>query len=333
LRKNLAGEREVNRRGFFVFACGALAARGSRAQRVYRVGFLGTALASGYVREVEWVRSGLRDLGYVEGRNIVVEYRWAEGDPERAKAIAAEFVALKVDAIVVHGVPGALAAVQATSTIPIVMADSADPVAAGLIKSLARPGGNITGSTSFVAEEVGKRLQLIKELVPGIKRAGYLFSAPHPAAVMALNRKQLEAAAGALKVGVEQFEIRDASDLPEAFNAMERARVDAVLINSEPLLNSHAAMIAGLAAVKRIPAVGYASYADAGGMLGYGANRPALYRRTGYFLDRIFKGANAGDIAVERATKFDVVVNLKAAKALGAKVPQSLLLRADRVLE
>ncbi len=301
--------------------------------RVHRIGFLGTAFASGYVREVEWVRGGLRVLGYVEGRNLIVEYRWAEGKPDRVREIAEELVALKVDAIVVHGIPGAIAATRVTSTIPIVMADSADPVAAGLAKSLARPGGNVTGSTSFVREEVGKRLQLIKEIVPGIKRAGYLFSSVHPTGLIALNRKELEAAAVPASISVQAFEVREGADLPDAFNAMGDARIDAVVINSEPLLNSLAGVIAGLAAVKRIPAVGYASYADAGGLLAYGANRAALYGRTGYFLDRIFKGAKPGEMPIERAAMFDLVINVKTARALGVKIPQSLMLRANRVIE
>jgi putative tryptophan/tyrosine transport system substrate-binding protein len=310
-----------------------LAGRAQPAARVHRIGFLGTAFASGYVREVEWIRGGLRDLGYVEGRNLIVEYRWAEGKPERIREIAAEFVALKVDAIVVHGSPGAIAAAQATSTIPIVMADGADPVAIGLARSLARPGGNVTGSTSFVREEVGKRLQLIQELVPSARRAGYLFSSLHPASVIALNRKELEVAAALTSTSVQSFEVHSGSDLSAAFNAMAEARIDAVVINSEPLLNSFAGVIAGLAASKRIPAVGYAAYADAGGLLAYGANREALYGRTGYFLDRIFKGAKPAEMPIEQAAKFDLVVNVKAARALGVAVPQLLLLRADRVID
>jgi len=327
----------MRRREFVVLLGGALGLPlvgfAQLAAKVHRIGFLGTAFASGYVREVEWVRGGLRDLGYVEGRNLIVEYRWAEGKPDRVREIAAEFVALKVDAIVVHGIPGAIAAARLTSTIPIVMADGADPVAAGLAKSLARPGGNVTGSISFVREEVGKRLQLIKEIVPGIKRAAFLFSSVHPAGVIALNRKELEAAAVPMSVSLQAFEIHDGTDLPGAFNAMGDARIDAVVINSEPLLNSLAGVIAGLAAVKRIPAVGYASYADAGGLLAYGANRAAVYGRTGYFLDRIFKGAKPGEIPIEQALKFDLVVNAKTARSLGVKIPQSVLLRVERVIE
>ncbi|MBI2753068.1 MAG: ABC transporter substrate-binding protein [Betaproteobacteria bacterium] len=301
------------------------------AAKVHRIGFLGTAFASGYVRELEWVREGLRKFGYIEGKNIVIEYRWAEGNPERNREIAKEFVALKVDAILVHGLPGALAAARESSTIPVVMADGGDPVAAGLAASLARPGGNVTGSFSFILDEVGKRLQLLKEVLPRMKRVAFLASSVDVA--IGVKRKALEAAAASMNVEVQEFVVREPAELPDAFNAMDKVRHDAALINNEPLLNSHAGVIAGLAAVKRLPAVGYASFADAGGLLAYGANRPALYGRAAYFLDRIFKGAKPGDIPFERAAKFDLIVNLKTAKSLALTIPQSILLRADRVIE
>lgn len=302
-----------------------------KAAKVYRIGFLGIASASGYVRELDWIRGGLRSLGYVEGRNVAIEYRWAEGRPERMREIAAEYVALQVDAILTHATAGALAAAKETSSIPIVMADGADPVAAGLAKSIARPGGNVTGSFSFVFEEIGKRLQLLKDALPGTKRAAYLASSFDP--TLAHKRKALMDAAASLKVEVLEFPIREAADLPDAFNAMEKGRSDAAVINNEPLLNSHAGTIASLAIVKRLPAVGYASFGDAGGLLAYGANRPALYGRAGYFLDRIFKGAKPGDIPFERAAKFDTIVNMKTARSLGLAIPQNFLLRADRVIE
>ena len=267
-----------------------------QAAKVHRIGFLGTAFASGYVSELDWVRAGLRNLGYVEGRNIVIEYRWGEGNSD-------------------------------------VMADGADPVATGLAESLARPGRNVTGSTSFVFEEVGKRLQLLKEVAPRIKRVAFLASSLVPEVVFAPVRKTIHDAAAAMKVELQDFLVREAADLPDAFNAMSKARIDATVINSEPLLNSHTGTIAGLAAVKGLPAVGFASFADAGGLLAYGANRPALYGRAAYFLDRIFKGAKPGEIPFERATKFDLIVNLKTAKALGIKVPQAVLIRANRVIE
>ena len=299
--------------------------------KVYRVGFLGTAFASGYVRELDWIREGLRKVGLVEGKNITIEYRWAEGKPERSREIAKEFVSLKLDAILVHGLPGALAAARETSTIPIVMADGGDPVAAGLAQSLARPGRNVTGSFSFIAEEVGKRLQLLKEVQPRMARVAFLASSVDLA--LDVKRNALRAAAKSTNVEVQEFLIRDPADLPGTFNAMTRAGADGALINNEPLLNSQAGTIAALAAALRLPSVGYATFADSGGLLAYGANRPALYGRAAYFLDRIFKGAPPGDIPFERAARFDVIVNLKTAKALGIPIPKSILALADRVIE
>ena len=308
------------------------AARGQpQVAKVYRVGFLGTAFASGYVRELDWVREGLRKFGLVEGKNIVIEYRWAEGKVARNREIATEFVALKVDAIIVHGLPGAAAAARETSTIPIVMADGSDPVAAGLATSVARPGRNVTGSFSFTVEEVGKRLQLLKEAQPGIKRVAFLASPVDP--VIDPKRSTLRTAASSMDVELQEFLIRDPADLPGTFNAMTNARVEGAVINNEPLLNSQAATIAALAAAMRLPAVGYATFADAGGLLAYGANRAALYGRVGYFLDRIFKGARPGDLPFERAARFDVIVNLKTARALGIAIPQSIRMRADRAIE
>jgi putative ABC transport system substrate-binding protein len=325
----------MRRRRFLGSVGVLLVANRARAQprevKVFQIGFLGIASASGYVRELDWIRAGLRDLGYVEGRNLVIEYRWAEGNPQRMSEIAKEFVSLNVDAVLTHATAGALAAARETSAIPIVAADGSDPIAAGLAKSLARPGGNVTGSFSFTLDEVGKRLQLLKEILPRIKRLAFLASATDP--TLAGKRKALDEAAASMNVTVDDYRIREGADLPETFNAMDKARNDAILVNNEPLLNSHAGTIAGLAAVKRLPSAGYASFADAGGLLAYGANRPALYGRAGYFLDRIFKGAKPGDIPFERAARFDLIVNLKTARSLGLKIPQSILIRVDRVIE
>jgi putative ABC transport system substrate-binding protein len=303
-----------------------------RAANVRRIGFLGTAFESGYVRELEWIRAGLRKFGYVEGNNITVEYRWAESSPARLKELAAELAALQVDVIVTHSIPGGLAARNATSAIPIVIADGADPVAAGLAASLARPGGNVTGSMSFVPEESAKRLQLIKEALPRIKRAAFLASSLNPES-FSLVRKAISEAAASMQVDLQEFMVRELADFPEAFNAMAAARMDAAVINNEPLLNSQVGVTAGLAAVKRLPAVGFVSFADAGGLLAYGANREAVYGRAAYFMDQIFKGAKPAMIPFERATKFDIIANLKTARSLGIAVPRSILLRADRVIE
>lgn len=300
--------------------------------KVHRVGFLGTAFAAGYVRELEWIRGGLRKVGYEEGRNLVIEYRWAEGSAERTQRIAAEFVALKVDAILVHGIPGAVAASRETSTIPIVMADGSDPVAAGLALSLARPSRNVTGSTSFVPEESAKRLELLKEVLPHVRRVALLRSSQPPPAYAAI-RKALDGTAASMKVELREFVVREPAELPDAFRAMDKTAVEGLVVNNEPLLNSQASVIGALASVTRLAAIGYPSFADAGGLLAYGANREALYGRAGYFLDRIFKGAKAGDIPFEQAAKFDLIVNLKTASALGVRIPHEVRLRADRVID
>ena len=299
---------------------------------MYRIGFLGTAYAAGYMRELEWIRGGLRAAGYEEGRNLALEYRWAEGSGERARQIAAEFVALKVDAILVHGVPGALAASRETSTIPIVMADGSDPVAAGLAVSLARPSRNVTGSTSFVPEESAKRLELLKQVLPDVGKVAFLRSSEPPPAYPAIW-KALDGAAASLKIELREFVVRDPGDLPDVFRSIEKAAMQALVVNNEPLLNSQASVIAALASMARVPAIGYPSFAETGGMIGYGANRAALYARSGYFLDRIFRGYKTGDIPIEQAARFDTILNLKTAAALRVKIPQEIQLRADRVLE
>lgn len=325
----------MDRRRFVAAIGGALAAPlASFAQpqgKVWRIGFLGIASASGYVKEIDAIRAGLRDLGYLEGRNLVIEYRWAESSPERLKEMAAELAALKVDAIITHAFPGVRAASQATRTIPIVIADGPDPVAAGFVASLSKPGGNITGSTAFQTELAGKRLELLREVVPRLKRVSVLSNALNANQVVYL--RGMEPTARAMKLELVPFEVRTQEDLPGAFAAMAKQKAEAAVINEDPLLNSYGGAIAALAASHRLPAVGLTTFADAGGLLGYGANRPLLYGRAASFIDKILKGANPGDIPIERATKFDLIVNLRAAKSLGVSVPTELLQRADRVIE
>lgn len=299
--------------------------------KVWRIGFLGVTNASGYVSELEAIRQRLRELGYTEGRNIVIEYRWGEGNPERVRKLAAELVALKVDVMITHSIPGTRAAAQATKTIPIVMADAADPVAAGVVASHARPGGNITGSTSFQPENSTKRLQLLTEVVPRIKRVAALFNALNTNNEVYL--RELEHAAAQLKVELHQFAVTGIEELPGAFAAMGKKGVEAAVIGEDPVLNTNAKAIAALAVTHRVPASGFTNFADAGGLLGYGANRPRVYARAANFVDKILKGAKPGDLPIERATKFDLIVNLKTAKALGVKIPPQLLLRADKVIE
>jgi putative ABC transport system substrate-binding protein len=325
----------MNRRNtvlaLLAFVAAPVASFAQQQGKVWRIGFLGVTSASGYVSELEAIRGRFRDLGYTEGRNIVIEYRWAEGNPERLKKMAAELVALKVDVIIAHSTACVRTAAQATKTIPIVIADATDPVVAGLVASLARPGGNITGSTSFQPENAGKRLELLKEVVPRLKRASVLFNA-----LSGNNEvffREVELAAKQMKVELHQFTVKGIEELPGAFAAMAKMRVEAAVIGEDPLLNTNGGAIAALAVAHRLPASGYTNFPRDGGLLGYGANRPLVYARAANFVDKILKGAKPGDLPIERATRFELVINLKTAKALGITIPQSVLFRADRVIE
>ena len=325
----------MNNRRKIIFALGATALASpltTYAQtKVWRIGFLGTATAAGYVKEIDAIRAGLRDLGYVENKNIVIEFRWAENDPERLKAMAAELVALKVDVIITHALLGARTAADATKTIPIVIADGPDPVVAGLVASLARPGGNITGSTGFQTELAAKRIELLKEVLPRIKRASVLANPQNSSTQVYL--REMETAAKALKLELHEFGVKTVEEFPGAFAAMVKKRVEAVVLAEDPLLNSNLGIIAALAATHRLPSIGITTLPDAGGLLGYGANRPLLYGRAANFVDKILKGTKPGDIPIERATRFDPIINLKTAKTLGIKIPQQVLQRADRAIE
>lgn len=326
----------ITRRKFIVsFGVGALATSlASLAQqqsKVWRIGFLGTASASGYVREMDAIRAALRDLGYMEGRNIVIEYRWAESNPERLRKMAAELVALKVDVIITHSISGTRTAGEATKSIPIVIADSADPVAAGLVASHARPGGNITGSTSFQTEIHAKRLELLKQAVPRLKRVAVLFNALTPP--IAVFFREMEAAARRMNLELHEHKVRGPADFPGAFVAMAKMRAEAAVIGEDPMLNSNGKAIAALAVTYRLPAIGFTNFADDGGLLGYGANRPLVFGRAASFVDKILKGAKPGELPIERATKFELIVNLKTAERLGLRLPPQLLQRTDRVIE
>ena len=329
----LSRRRRVLLRGMGAFvAASALAAFAQKTARLHRIGFLGPGSASGYIREVQAIRDGLRDLGHVEGKNIAIEFRWAEGQMDRLAKMAEELAALNVEVLITYATVGARTALQATRTVPIVVADAIDPVASGLITSYARPGGNVTGSTSFQLEIQGKRLQLLKEIVPRVSRVGFLVNARNPTG-FALFRKSLEDAALLTKVELQEFTIGEAADLPQAFIAMSTAKIGGVVIAEDSLFVSNAGIIGALALTHRIPASGFTHFADAGGVIGYGADRAALFGRAAYFVDRILKGAKPGDLPYERATKFELIVNLKTAKTLGLSIPSTVLVRADRVLE
>ena len=311
-----------------------LAIGAQQAEKVYRIGYLGNVSALAQAERVESLRASLRDLGYVEGKNIAIEFRWAEGRSERLPELAAELVRLKVDVLVTAGTPGALAAKQATTTIPIVMAGIGDAVGSGVVASLARPGGNITGSTDSVPELMAKLLELLKEIMPRARRVAVLANPANPQrGTLGLTFKAMESTAGSLKVELERFEARGPSEFESALSRIAKSRVDAVVVPSDVLFNSHAAALADLAAKNRLPSAGIKAFAEAGGLIGYGLNFPEMDRRAAYFVDRIPKGAKPADLPVQQPTKFDLVINLKTAKALGLTVPPAILLRSNKVIE
>ncbi len=299
--------------------------------KIHRIGFLGAESASGYTSRVNALRAGLRELGYVEGKNIAIEFRWADGKTDRLPELAAELVRLNVDVLVTHAVPGTRAAKQATTTIPIVTAAVADPVALGLVASLARPGSNITGSTFFYAEIIAKRLELLKEAMPRITQVAVLMNPDNPTIGTIFHA--MEIAAKPLKVALLRFEARGPNEFEGAFSAMAKKRVDAVALVEDPMFFSNAKGLADLAVKQRLPSIGFNEFAEAGGVIGYAANNLEMWRRAAYFVDKILKGAKPGDLPIEQPIKFELVINLKTAKALGLKIPQSVLLRADKVIE
>jgi putative ABC transport system substrate-binding protein len=329
----------ITRRAFIrtlagVLLTAPLAAEAQQAAKIARIGYLTGSLATG-AHLHEAFRQGLRDLGYVEGRNVVIEYRSAEGKYERLPALAADLVALKVDVIVVTSTPAALAAKQATRTIPIVLAWAGDPVGSGLVTSLARPGGNVTGLSMLAPELVGKRLELLTQAVPGVSRVAALW---HPGDLPERTEKDMlkeaDVAARALGVRLQVVEARGPEDFDRAFSDMTRARADAVIVQSTNVFFIERRRLVDLAAKNRLPAMYLTrEFVDAGGLMSYGPNVPDLFRRAATYVDKILKGATPGDLPVEQPTKFELVINLKAAKALGLTIPPSLLQRADEVIQ
>ena len=317
-----------------ILALAPLAAQGQPPEKGHRVGYLSPGAPSdlGRQRRFEAFRQGLRELGYVEGQNIAIESRWAEGKYERYSALAADLVRLKVDVIVAVGGRATQDAQQATRTIPIVMSVVIDPLGSGLVASLARPGGNVTGLTLMASDLVGKQFEVLKEVVPKVSRVALLWNPANPGSAPQL--REAEAAARALGVRLQTLEARDPQEIDSAFAAMTRERAGALVVLSDAILLNQRRQIAELAAKRRLPAV-YAlrEHAEAGGLMGYGANPLDLERRAATFVDKILKGASPGDLPVEQPTKFELVINLKTAKALGLTIPQSLLVRADQVIQ
>ena len=305
-------------------------AEAQQAERVYRIGLLGLSSRSDITGLAAW-RQALRDLGYEEGKNLVIEYRWAEGQYDRLPAFANELVRLKVDVLVTYGTPGALAAKQATTTVPVVVASMGDAVAMGIVPNLARPGGNITGSQSQFPEVMGKRLEMLREAIPRLARVAVLFNPANPALPPAL--KVMEMTARSLGIELQLIEAPSPQDFGGAFAAMAQRRSEGFVVVDDPVLRSQGRAIAELAAKRRLPSVGEREYAEDGGLLAYAVNRPEAWRRAAIFIDKILKGTKPGDLPVEQPTKYDLVVNMRTAKLLGLTIPPSLLLRAGEVIE
>jgi putative ABC transport system substrate-binding protein len=319
---------------FFVFGFGL--AEAQQAKKVLLIGYLSNADAATDSDRAEGIRLALRDLGYIEGQNIAMEYRYAKGKIDRASEHAAELVRLKVDIIVVaSGDPWIRAAKNATKTIPIVMVGlGSDPVRAGFVESLARPGGNVTGLTALTTELGGKRLELLKEAVPKLVRVAVLYDPANPPGLHEV-KELLPADARALKLTIQPWEIRAVEDLEKGFAALNKQRPDGLYpVTAGGVLRSNQKRIAGFALKSRLPSVyGNKEAVDAGGLMSYGANREDSDRRVAYFVDKILKGAKPADLPVEQPTKFELVINLIAAKQIGLTIPPNVLARADRVIK
>ncbi len=309
-----------------------LAVEAQQPRKVPHIGFLSSVSASSVQARLEAFKQGLRDLGWVEGQNITIDYRLAEGRNNRLPGLAEELVRLKVDVIVTHGVVATLAARRATAAIPIVFASADDAVAAGLVASLARPGGNVTGLTVISPELSGKRLELLREVIPKLKRLAVLRNPTNPVSLPELKETQM--AAQSLGLLIQSLEVTDPGGIAGAFSAMTREQADALIVLSDAMFTGRHAQIVDHAAQSRLPAIYWTrEFPDAGGLMSYGPNYADLYRRAATYVDKILKGAKPADLPVEQPTKFELVINLKTAKALGLTIPQSVLFRADQVIK
>ena len=308
-----------------------LAAHAQQSANLPTIGFLGATTPS---PETPWTAAfvqRLRELGWIEGRNIAIEYRWAEGRDERFAEIAAEFIRLKVDVILTYATPSSIAAKKATAVIPIVFAAAGDPVGTGLVVSLARPGGNVTGLSIQQTDLASKRLEMLREVLPGLRTVAILVDMGSPNSVLEMGEAQ--AAAGTLGLAVVRSEVRRVEDITHAFDAL-KGRADAVYVCGSPLLTTNQSRVTSLALGARLPTMhGFRSYVAAGGLISYGPNLPSLFQRAAEYVDKILRGAKPSDLPVEQPTKFDLTVNLVTAKTLGLTIPPTLLARADEVIE
>ncbi|TAK52271.1 MAG: ABC transporter substrate-binding protein [Betaproteobacteria bacterium] len=319
-----------------VLSLGALAmppaALAQQAETPRRIGFLGNSTAVLEANLVGPFRDGLRELGYVEGRNLLIEYRWVEGNYDRLPALIGELLASKVEVIVTAGTPATLAVKQATTSTPLVMIAVGDPVGTGIVPSLSRPGGNITGLTSISPELDGKRLELLREVVPGVSHVAVLWNSASPLQVV--GERRTHAAAAALHIKLLSLGVRNEDGLEKAFAEILRQRPGALLVLADRLFLYHRERIMKFAAEQRLPGVhAYRELVEAGGLMSFGPSYEGMHRRAAYFVDRILKGEHPGDLPVERPASFELVVNLRAAKGLGLTIPRSLLLRATKVIQ
>jgi len=302
-----------------------------QAGKTYRVGFLSTASANGFAAQVDAFRQGLRDFGYVEGKNVVVEYRYADDRYDRLDALAAELARLKVDVIVTSGTPGTLAVKKATTTIPVVVAIIGDPVATGAVASYARPGGNITGLSFHFPELMAKRLDVLKEAVPRLSRVAVLRNPRNPSTPTAMSA--IEKIGRSLKLEIAPVDAREPADLDAAFAEMAKRRSEGVVILDDPMLIAHRRPLADLALKHRLPAIGNQLFAEAGGLLGYGTDVIVVFRQAGALVDKVLKGAKPADLPFQQAERVELTVNRKAAQALQLTLPSSLAVRADKIVE
>jgi putative tryptophan/tyrosine transport system substrate-binding protein len=309
----------------------ALTSEAQQPTKIPRIGYMGASFRSTNPARIEAFRQGLRELGYVEGKNIVIEYRWAEGKFDRLPDLAAELVRLKVDVIVTAGPASTRPAKEATVTIPIVMGFDNDPVGNGFVASLARPGGNITGLSTHYPEITGKQLELLKEIVPRLSRVAVFGTSTQARNPQALRETEL--AAGAFKVKLQYLDVLGPKDIETAFRAASKGRAEAVLVLQSPVLNSQRTQVVNLAVKSRLPAI-YAAreFVEDGGLMSYGVSVTDLYRRAATYVDKILKGAKPADLPVEQPKKFEFIINLKAAKQIGLTIPPNVLARADKVI-
>jgi putative tryptophan/tyrosine transport system substrate-binding protein len=316
----------------FVLVASGAVAQAQQTGQVPRIGFLGNSTAALEANLIGPFREGLHDLGYIEGKNIVIEWRWAEGKYERFPSLIAELIASKVDLIVTAGTPATIALKKATTTLPLVMIAVGDPVGSGLIASLAHPGGNLTGLTSISPELDGKRLELLREVVPKISHVAVLWNPTSPLQVAA--ERETQAAAHAMKIKVLSLGVQAEEQFDNAFATILRERPGALLVLADRLFLHHRARIMDFATKHHLPGVhAYVELVEAGGLMSYGPSYAGMHRRAAYFVDRILKGTKPADLPVEAPAKFELVVNLKAAKQIGLTVPQSVLYRADKVIK